>query len=70
MRLQKALSVEESTISSMHLLKQQVLALSSQLKEREALIHSQKKKVKSLILCKVRTEVTVLPNNIPPSFYV
>ncbi|XP_060775741.1 cilium assembly protein DZIP1L isoform X2 [Neoarius graeffei] len=49
MRLQKALSVEESTISSVHLLKQQVLALSSQLKEREALIHSQKKKINQLM---------------------
>ncbi|XP_046706718.1 zinc finger protein DZIP1L isoform X2 [Silurus meridionalis] len=48
-RLQKALSVEESTSSSVHLLKQQVLSLSSQLRERDTLIHSQKKKLKKLM---------------------
>ncbi|XP_053492557.1 cilium assembly protein DZIP1L isoform X2 [Ictalurus furcatus] len=48
-RLQKALSVEESTSSSVHSLKQQVLSLSSQLRQRDTLIHSQKKKIKKLM---------------------
>ncbi|XP_060723235.1 cilium assembly protein DZIP1L-like [Tachysurus vachellii] len=43
-RLQKALSVKESTISSVHSLTQQVQSLSKQLRDRETLIHSQKKK--------------------------
>ncbi|KAM9482898.1 cilium assembly protein DZIP1L isoform 1-T2 [Clarias gariepinus] len=49
MRLHKALTVEESTISSVHSLKQQVVSLSSQLRERDTLIHSQKKKIKTLM---------------------
>ncbi|KAG7326367.1 hypothetical protein KOW79_009768 [Hemibagrus wyckioides] len=48
-RLQMALSVEESTSSSVHSLKQQVLSLSNQLKERDTLLHSQKKKIKRLM---------------------
>lgn len=48
-RLQKALSVEESTSSSVHSLKQQVLSLSSQLRQRDTLIQSQKKKIKKLM---------------------
>ncbi|GAA6099623.1 cilium assembly protein DZIP1L-like isoform X3, partial [Tachysurus ichikawai] len=48
-RLQKALSVEKSTISSVHLLKQQVQSLSNQLRERETLIHAQKKKIMKLM---------------------
>ncbi|KAF4079249.1 hypothetical protein AMELA_G00191000 [Ameiurus melas] len=48
-RLQKALSMEESTSSSVHSLKQQVLSLSSQLRQRDTLIHSQKKKIKKLM---------------------
>ncbi|MCI4375501.1 hypothetical protein PGIGA_G00110270 [Pangasianodon gigas] len=48
-RLQKALSLEESTSSSVNSLKQQVLSLSSQLRERDTLIHSQKKKIKKLM---------------------
>ncbi|KAB5584247.1 hypothetical protein PHYPO_G00105230 [Pangasianodon hypophthalmus] len=48
-RLQKALSLEESTSSSVNSLKQQVLSLSSRLRERDTLIHSQKKKIKKLM---------------------
>ncbi|XP_060723061.1 cilium assembly protein DZIP1L-like [Tachysurus vachellii] len=48
-RLQKALSVKESTISSVHSLMQQVQSLSKQLRDRETLIHSQKKKIMKLM---------------------
>ncbi|XP_047670298.1 cilium assembly protein DZIP1L-like isoform X2 [Tachysurus fulvidraco] len=48
-KLQKASSVKESTISSVHSLKQQVQSLSNQLRERETLIHSQKEKLMKLM---------------------
>lgn len=49
-RLRKALSVEEDASSTVYSLKQQILPLSSQLREKETLIHSQKKKVRALSL--------------------
>ncbi|XP_072540163.1 cilium assembly protein DZIP1L isoform X2 [Salminus brasiliensis] len=47
-RLQKALSVEHNSSSSLHNLKQQLLSLSSQLKQKDRLIHSQEQKIKKL----------------------
>ncbi|XP_062853272.1 cilium assembly protein DZIP1L [Trichomycterus rosablanca] len=47
-RLQKALSVEESSVSSVFSLQQQVQSLSHQLREKNSLIHSQNQQIKKL----------------------
>ncbi|KAF5898457.1 zinc finger protein DZIP1L-like, partial [Clarias magur] len=59
-RLQTALTVEESTSSSVHSLKQQVVSLSSQLRDRDTLIHSQKKKIKKLMSRSLSESISIM----------
>ncbi|XP_036426316.1 zinc finger protein DZIP1L isoform X2 [Colossoma macropomum] len=61
-RLLKALSVEHSSSSSLHALKQQLLSLSSQLKQKDRFIHSQEQKIQKLSA----TPVSVSYSEPPP----
>ncbi|KAL7891163.1 hypothetical protein AOLI_G00006390 [Acnodon oligacanthus] len=63
-RLLKALSVEHSSSSSLNALKQQLLSLSSQIKQKDRLIHSQEQKIKKLSATPVSVNYSEPPPHI------
>ncbi|XP_037390733.1 zinc finger protein DZIP1L isoform X1 [Pygocentrus nattereri] len=63
-RLLKALSVEHSSSSSLHALKQQLLSLSSQIKQKDRLILSQEQKIKTLSATPVSVNYSEPPPHI------